>query len=75
MEMGRKKESEFVWCLHCEEGYPRTKVQKGELCKNFERCDGAGFGVDLEGWKEGFGESHPEWPEVPVPGVRYLLYS
>lgn len=68
---GKKKESEYVWCLHCEEGFKRSELKPGGDCKNNAHC--GGWRADIEGWKEGLGANHPEWPEIPIPGVRYPL--
>lgn len=66
--------SGYLWCLHCERGYPHgTYRQIGELqmCP-YENCDGDAV-LDAWDWAT-LMENHPEYPEIPVENTRYPLY-
>jgi hypothetical protein len=66
-------DAEYIWCMHCEQAYHKSKIVKGQDCP-VSGCDGRGLGIDLDNW-EWIRSLHPHYPEVPAQGVVYPLYS
>lgn len=67
--------TDYLWCLHCERAYKRGKFRRnGELqmCP-YPGCDGD---TVMDGWDWAkLREHHSDYPEVPVEGTHYPLYS
>ena len=65
----------YLWCLHCERAYQRGKFRRGgglQMCP-YPGCDGD---TVMDGWDWAkLQGAHPNYPDVPVDGVRYPLYS
>lgn len=65
----------WSWCLHCERTYP-TGSHRHEL--DLWMCPYVDCGGDatMDRWQwHRVREFHPEYPEMPEPGVRYPIYS
>jgi hypothetical protein len=67
------EKAEYIWCLHCEKAYHKSKLDKRSHWCITPGCDGGGFGKDLNYW-ESIRELYPHYPEVPAEGVVYPLY-
>ena len=69
-----EKESDYLWCLHCERTYKRGKFRKVDdlqMCP-YEDCDGD---TVLDAWDwESVREYHSAYPEIPEEGKVYPLY-
>lgn len=67
---------ENIYCVHCERTYKKSQIRydaKSELYMcHYPDCDGDAFGDawDYDSLKKGCG-----WPDVPVMGAAYSLYS
>jgi len=67
---GDLTEKDFVWCEHCERVWYRRN--RKTWCPG-EGCDGGGRKDLVEwGWLR---RVNPGYPEVPVPGEEYAMYS
>jgi hypothetical protein len=64
--------TEYIWCLHCEQAYHKSKIVKEQDCP-VPGCDGGGYGIDLRIWQD-MRDLYPHYPEVPAEGVVYPLY-
>ncbi len=84
---GKKPESEYMWCLHCERTHKygesrEVKIKPFvvnhvryepilQMCP-YEDCDG---NAESDSWEwDHIRESHPEYPEIPEEGKVYPLY-
>ena len=78
------KESDFVWCYHCQRTYMTGEFRyvEGEKFEvnhvkydlsyegcPYEDCDGSVWG-DAFDWDE-FREHYPDYPEIPERGIVY----
>lgn len=69
-------ESDYLWCLHCERAYNKKdhrNVDGLELCA-YEGCNGDTV-LDARDWKKVREGREEEYPEIPVAGKIYPLYS
>lgn len=72
---GKKAQSEYLWCLHCERAYRRGQYRMVgglQMCP-YEGCDGDTV-MDALDWAR-IREIHPEYPQIPEPGKVYPLYG
>ena len=49
----RKKNDDWLWCLHCERFFQRKDLKPyngGKQGCAFENCNGAGFNIDIFSW-------------------------
>ena len=61
----------YLWCIRCERVYPAVWwVENGQMCPN-SLCEGTLY--EAWAWGEALLSEHPDWPEAPEPGERYLL--
>jgi hypothetical protein len=61
----------YKWCLHCERTYGIEEcrhINDLDMCP-YEDCDGDVVWDGLS-WED-IRRYHPEYPEVPVKGVKY----
>lgn len=66
--------SDYLWCLHCQRAYRRGQyrlVRGLQMCP-YEDCNGDTV-LDAWDWAQ-IRDAHPEYPEIPEPGVVYPLY-
>lgn len=74
---GKKITSGYLWCLHCEQAYPVSKVkevtQGGETFQLCPYCD-AGTVTDGRDWAE-IKKIHKDYPETPEENTEYPLYK
>jgi hypothetical protein len=72
--LGRAREPDFLWCIHCERAYQHgdfRRVGDRQLCP-YVSCAGA----EIFAWDwEKVRSANPDYPATPTPGVVYPLFG
>lgn len=65
----------YLWCLHCERAYVRGEYREMgdmQMCP-YADCNGDAV-IDAWDWNS-IREEHPSYPENPVEGIVYPMYT